>query len=97
MDKVIQIENTQQADYLESLAFEVEARRYLIETMLRQGSDIIGEGFQKYHDEYKDFFVQYEAAKKEFEKAYVLPVAQGKQVNWTLDYQTHELSISEVK
>lgn len=71
--KTFMVKERELIDYIESLGFEVEARRALIEAMLRQGADITGESFRKYHDEYREFFVQFEAAKKEFEQNLCCP------------------------
>ena len=90
--KTFMVKERELIDYIESLGFEVEARRALIEAMLRQGADITGESFRKYHDEYREFF---EAAKKEFEQKFVLPRAKEGLLNWTLDYQTGEVALSQ--
>ena len=95
MEKKFIVEERELIDYIESLGFEVEARRALIEAMLRQGADITGESFRKDHDEYREFFVQFEAAKKEFEQKFVLPRAKEGLLNWTLDYQTGEVALSQ--
>ena len=92
--KTFMVKERELIDYIESLGFEVEARRALIEAMLRQGADITGESFRKYHDEYREFFVQFEAAKKEFEQKFVLPQAKDGLLNWTLDYQTGEVTLT---
>ena len=49
--KTFMVKERELIDYIESLGFEVEARRALIEAMLRQVEDITGERFLKYHDE----------------------------------------------
>ena len=93
--KTFMVKERELIDYIESLGFEVEARRALIEAMLRQGADITGESFRKYHDEYREFFVQFETEKKEFEQKFVLPRAKEGLLNWTLDYQTGEVALSQ--
>lgn len=92
--KTFMVKERELINYIESLGFEVEARRALIEAILRQGGDITGESFRKYHDEYREFFVQFEAAKKEFEQKFVLPQAKDGLLNWTLDYQTGEVTLT---
>lgn len=93
-NRTFQVKERELIDYIESLGFEVEARRALLEAMLRQDADITGESFRRYHDEYREYFVKFEAAKKEFERRFVLPQAKDGLQNWTLDYQTGEVTLT---
>lgn len=91
MDKTIKIENESAVNFLESLAYEVNARKDLLAYMLQNGTKPEDENFQAYHKEYQEFFVQYEAAKANFEKEYVRP--HGESLAWSLDYATRGLTL----
>lgn len=57
MDKTIKIENESAVNFLESLAYEVNARKDLLAYMLQNGTKPEDENFQAYHKEYQEFFV----------------------------------------
>lgn len=89
--KVIVIENQEKVNYLESLCYEVNARKDLLHYMIQSGTGPDNEAFRAYHDEYRRFFVQYEAAKAELEREYVKPL--GDNLRWDLDFKTRKLTI----
>ena len=47
-----------------------------------------------YQKEYDDKFWAFEQAKADIEKKYVQPAANGKAINWSLDYATCEVTIT---
>ena len=78
--------------YIESLNFEVEARRSLINYCMGHGINPENPVFQRYHDEYVDFFIQYEEAKAEITDKYVKNDYPNS--NWVLDFGTSTLTIT---
>lgn len=95
--KKLTIDNQEIINKLESLGFETSSRSELLAHMLRTGMLPSDASFKAYHKEYQEFFVQYEAAKAEFEREYVMPLLKdGQAVNWNLNYSTHELTIEGV-
>lgn len=96
MKKLI-IDNQEIINKLEALGFETGSRSELLAHMLRTGLLPSDPAFQAYHKEYQDFFVQYETAKAELERRYVMPLLEdGRKVNWNLDYSTRELTIEGI-
>lgn len=93
--KKIKIENQELINYMESLSYEVAARRDVITFMLSNQMDTSSTQFQAYHKEYLEFFAQLETAKGQLEKDYVLPNSKG-HVTWSLDYGTATLTITEI-
>lgn len=71
--------------YIESLAYETNSRKDIIAFMIDRGM-INSEGFQSYHNEYQEYYMKYELAKKEMADKYVSPEHPG--CTWTLDFQT---------
>lgn len=92
--KQIKIKNQSLIDYMESLSYEVAARRDVITFMLANQMDTNSAQFKAYHKEYLEFFAELETAKGQLEKDYVLPNATGP-VTWSLDYGTATLTIKE--
>lgn len=92
--KKLTIDNQEIINKLETLGFETSSRSELLAHMLRTGLFPSDPSFNK---EYQEFFVQYEAAKAEFEREYVMPLLKdGQKVNWNLNYSTHELTIEGI-
>lgn len=96
MDKIkkLYIENEEIIRLLEKLQYESESRKevlgYIIST-----NGVNTEAFKQYEKEYQDAFINFNAAKNEFEKEYVKPaVGEGSFINWTLDYNTQEVTIT---
>lgn len=82
--------------YLESLSYEVEARKSLITFAMGKGMGET-EAFQKYHDEYREFFMKFEVAKQDMYDTYIKDKWDGKNVNWRLHYNTGVVDITEVE
>ena len=55
------------------------------------------DSFKKYQKEMAEFSMMFNEAKREIEKTYVLPIIGDKKVTWTLEYDTCELTITEVQ
>lgn len=72
--------------YIESLQYELNARKDLLAFMIDRGQNETP-GFQKYHQEYMEFSAQYEMAKNEMAGTYIVP-KYGKDAIWNLDFRT---------
>lgn len=95
--KKLTVENQELINKLEALGFETSSRSELLAHMLRTGLQPSDPAFQAYHKEYQEYFVQYETAKAEFERQYVMPLLKdGQRANWNLDYAARELAIQGV-
>ncbi len=92
--KKITIENQEVINRLEALNYEVNSRKDLLSYLIQQGVKPTEPAFQAYHQEFQDFFVQYETAKAGLEQAYVKPLGDG--LSWSLDFASHELTIQGV-
>lgn len=88
--KVI-IEDKAFINELESLQYEVQARKNIIGYMIELGQ-VKTETFEEYHNEYLKFFKAYELKKGEVELKYVKPNKKDAK-NWTLDFGSGELTI----
>ena len=74
---------------IEALQFEVRARQDLLSFMLDGRSSTNSEQFEKYHDEYIQYHIEYEKAKKDLQDKYV-PAGNKR---WELDFATCEVKI----
>lgn len=95
MTKVITIENQELINLIEGLQVEVNARKDLLAYMLQ--NDMVGaqtDSFDRYQQEYREFFVKLDSAKDELQKTYVLPITGTKNASWNLDFATNELTIN---
>ena len=77
-------------DYVESLMYEVSARRDLCAFMIDHGMSGT-EHFEKYHDAYLKANAEYAVAKVELAKM------AGKGTKWHLDFENRELVIEDEK
>lgn len=80
------------SQYIESIHFEVEARKSLINYCMGHGINPENPVFKRYHDEYIEFFIQYEEAKKEITEKFVSN--KHKNASWNLDFETSTLTIT---
>lgn len=78
------------SDYVESLMYEVEARKDLCAFMVDHGMGS-GEHFEKYHDEYLKACAEYAVAKGELTKL------AGEGIRWRMDFENHELVIEDAE
>lgn len=77
-------------NYIEALQYEVNARKDLCAFMIDRGMGE-SEQFKKYHKEYIECSVQYNAAKQSLMEMYNLK--QG--TNWNLKFETRELTYED--
>lgn len=77
------------SNYIERLHYETNALQELISKMKNsEDEDLNNFWINKYFDTYKE----YNLAKQEMEKQYIVPNF-GKKVNWNLDFDNCEVSI----
>lgn len=77
------------SNYIERLHYETNALQDLISRMKNSEDEELNNFWlNKYFDTYKE----YNLAKQEMEKQYIVPDF-GKKVNWNLDFDTCEVSI----
>ena len=76
---------------IETLQYEVESRKDVISQILAKGFKVAGDAFAKYQAEYKEYFIQYNKAKREMLNAYGVDSNSA----WTLDFATCVLTIEE--
>lgn len=81
---------TEMRDYVESLMYELDARRDLCAFMIDHGMDGT-ERFEKYHDAYLKANAEYAIAKGELAKL----AGEGKR--WRLDFENCELVVEDDK
>ena len=74
---------------IEALQFEMRARQDLLSFMLDGRSSTTSEQFEKYHDEYVQYHVEYEKAKQELQNTYVPDGSK----RWELDFASCEVKI----
>ena len=82
------------AAFIERIGFELSARQSIVKDMLQENAGIHTETFDAYHKELVEYNAQFETAKREIEKKYVLPVTGGKRADWSLDYASAQLTIT---
>lgn len=73
---------------IEALQYEVESRKDIIAQILSGSLTVKGDHFKRYHEEYQQFFIDYNKAKQELIDAYNL---QDKA--WNLDFRSRQLTI----
>ncbi len=81
-------------NYIESLNYEVDARKSLLTFALNKGMDNT-DAFNKYHDEYREFFMKFEVAKKDLYDRYVKEKWDDQKVTWKLYYSTNTIEITK--
>lgn len=74
---------------IEAIQFEVNARKDLLAFMMDGRLTIDSEQFEKYHDEYIQYHVEYEKAKQELQDKYVPDGSK----RWELDFSSCEVKI----
>lgn len=98
--KTIKIDVPQEmVDYLQRLNFEVMTRTEIITKLLETHQNDTDESlftskpFLKYSEELSRIKAEYELAKIEVEKTYAPKELQGHTYNWSVDFQTNEMTI----
>lgn len=81
-------------DYIESIDYELGARKELVAFMLENNMKVNTDAFKKYQHELTEYSIKFKLAKNELEKQYVFPAIGDAKVNWRLDYSTSELTIT---
>lgn len=99
--KTIKIDVAQEMiDYLQRLNFEVMTRTEVITKLLETHKDDIDDSlftskpFLKYSEELSRIKAEYELAKIEVEKTYTPKELHGHTFNWSVDFQTNEMTIN---
>lgn len=87
MEKVIIVDEALSTK-IEALQYEVESRKEIIAQMVGGSLVVKNDQFNRYHDEYKQFFIEYNRAKQELIDAYNL-----QNYTWNLDFKTRQLTI----
>lgn len=94
MKKVIQVSGDL-ASYIESLSYTVSSLRELLMEALERGLQD-SPAFERWEQKYMEAGSELCVAKGQLEREFVLPVSEGKTVNWKLDYESCEVTIEEV-
>ncbi len=81
-------------DKIQKADIERSSRRDIITYILEKGINVPEERFAKYQSEYDEKFRNFEQAKNELEKEYVMPATNGTASNWSLDYSTCVVTIT---
>lgn len=85
------ITNTEIINYLEALNYEVESRKSILK-FLCENKNTTPELFNSFFADYQTYYIEYDLAKKNFEKTYIAPKYNNFST-WSLNFQTQELTI----
>lgn len=91
--KIVKVENQELVNLIESLQYEVNARKELISFMLSTDMSMDTHAFERYNKEYMDFYIQYNEAKNQLQKMYVYTAVENP-ISWNLDFETSEITIT---
>lgn len=80
-------------DYIEGLQYEKNSRLNLLNFMIMQNMKRDSE-FEKIHNEYTEFYIKFELAKKKLEQLYLAPLGINPR-GWRLDFKSMEVLINE--
>lgn len=79
---------------IQKFDIEAQSRKEIIEYVLLNNIDITNERFAQYQQDYDKRLYEFNVAKQELAKTYVLPeVKEIDKYNWRLDYTTSILAI----
>ena len=82
-------------DQAQKANIERDSRRDILTYIISHPDiDISEERFSRYQKEYDEKYFAFEQAKDLIEKEYVVPIAKGKQLNWSLNYHTCVVTIT---
>lgn len=73
---------------------ERDSRRDILLYIMENNLNIPEERINHYQQEYDEKYLEFEQAKSVIEKEYVMPITEGKALNWSLDYSTCIVSIT---
>lgn len=96
MAKIIKID-PKECENLQRLSIETESRKSLIAFMIGSRMSMDSVQFENYQKEYAKYFAEYDHAKSELEKKYVMPIIGHQHVSWNLDFSTAELTITGIE
>jgi hypothetical protein len=82
------IVNEELCTRIEMLQYEVNSRKDIITSYLKNNENGLNPLFTEYQDKYKEYFMAYNKAKQELIKTYNIP----KGSIWNLDFATKELT-----
>ena len=94
MEKKIII-SEEDRDFIQRLDIEMSARQNIISFMLSSGMNTDTEQFKNYQNEYNEYFLQFDKAKREIvEKKYIEKEAKNLVgLPWVLNYSSREIVI----
>lgn len=94
MERVVKLTDQNMVDNLSRLSVEVEARKNLISFMIASQMDISTPQFEKYQQEYLEYFAEYSMAKNVLENFIKESLSPSeKLISWALDFQTSNLTL----
>ena len=93
MQKIVKVENQDFINLIESLHYEVNARKELISFIVSKDMGIDTNTFKKYNKEYMEFYIQYNEAKNKLEEMYVRTAVENPK-DWNLDFDSGEITIN---
>lgn len=89
MENVIVI-SEEDRDFVQRADIECSARMNLISFIIRSGTlDLDNQRFKDYQNEYTEYFMAFEKAKKDLEKKYLAGKTYS---SWSLDYSSCQLT-----
>lgn len=95
MNKTIKIPESIR-DKVQKAHMERDSRKDILTYILSGAANISQERLSEYQKEYDNKFFEFEKAKSEIEKEYVMPATDGKASNWSLDYSNCVVTITTV-
>lgn len=94
MEKKVKIDE-HLCTYIESLTYTAKSLRLLLVDAAERGLDS-SPAFERWENKYTEATMELEIAKRQMEKQFVVPAAEGKKFRWNLDFDSMEVSIFEV-
>jgi len=86
---------TAERDKLQALNVELDARKAIISEFLKSGVNVTTPAFKAYEEAYFKVFMEFEQAKREVEKNYVLgELTDDVTANWEVNYDKCEITIT---
>lgn len=92
VDKIVIPE--ERSKELETLHYEVNCHSQLLAYLINQDT-ISTNAFTKYSHDYREFFMQYEVAKRKLYKDYIENKWDGQNVKWELEFSENTIYIIE--
>lgn len=83
--------NKEIVEKIEALQYEVESRKDVIVQILANGLKVSGDTFDKYQEEYRKFFIEYNKAKQDMLEKCQIP----NDVMWNLDFSSCVLTLED--